>query len=239
MKRFLVCGDNHGDMQDDSAVAAFFKFDALWKPQLRIHLGDLFDFRPLRGGASDDERRESMRADYKAGIAFAKRWKPDYYLRGNHCERLWYLRDRGNGVASDYAAELIESVEKEFTTLKCRVLPYHKRDGVLRIGHLKCIHGFHAGVFATRQSALIYGSVLMGHTHTVDEHAIPGIERRVARSIGALCKLDMDYNARQPLSLRHAHGFAYGVLHDNGSYQVWQAEEIKNKWTVATEVLTL
>lgn len=238
-KRFLVCGDLHGDMQDDSAVAALLKFDKVWKPQVRIFLGDLWDFRPLRGGASEDERLESMRADYKTGLAFAKQWRPDYFLRGNHDERLWQLRDRGKGVAADYAGELIESIDREFSAMKCKVLPYHKRDGVLRLGHLKCIHGFHAGVFATRQSALIYGSVLMGHTHTVDEHAIPGMERRVARSIGALCRLDMDYNSRQPLSLRHAHGFAYGVQHDDGSYQIWQAEEIKKRWLVATQVLTL
>lgn len=240
MKKFLVATDPHGDQQDKSAVDALFKFIDIFKPDLRICAGDLWDFRPLRGKASDDEKRESMREDFTAGETFFNRLKPHYFLRGNHDERLWELAERDEGVRSDYALDLISQVHRMVLRHKCKMLPYHKRDGVLRLGSLKILHGFSAGVNAARQTALIYGSCLFGHVHTIDQHAIPGLERRVARSIGCLCKLDMDYNAKTPSSLRHAHGWAYGVLCDKtGRYFVNQAESIDGKWILPSNFIQL
>ena len=234
--KFIVASDVHGDMQDEKANSVLFRFMEDYKPQLRIFAGDLWDFRALRKGASDDEKRESISADYIAGVNWVKRFKPTHFLLGNHCARLWELAESDNGVLSDYALSGVA----EFTTLsnkmKFPILPYHKRDGVLRLGALKILHGFHCGVFAARQTALVYGSALFGHTHVIDEHSIGGLERRVARNIGCLCKLDMDYNARNPNTLRQAHGFAYGVLNDKtGDYHVLQAEEIGGKWVLPSE----
>jgi len=238
--KFIVASDIHGDNLDPNTVATFHKFCDQYKPKLRILAGDLWDFRPLRGKATDDEKRESMKADYEDGERFFKRFKPNHFLLGNHDARLWHLRDLNNGVRSDYAADLIDRIETMAKIHKCQILPYHKRDGILRIGSLKVLHGFYAGVYASRQHALIYGSCLYGHVHTIDEHAIPGLERRVARSIGCLCKLDMDYNSTQPQSLRHAHGWAYGVINDqSGEYNVWQAEEIGGKWMLPSDIVEL
>lgn len=99
--RFQVGFDPHGDMQDLPTRKAFFDFAALWKPKLRICGGDLWDFRPLRAGASDDEKRETMRGDFKAGVKWFNEFKPTVYLRGNHCQRLWRLAKAGKGVATD------------------------------------------------------------------------------------------------------------------------------------------
>lgn len=236
-KRFTAGFDLHGDRQDSTAVKAFFEFDKLWKPDIRVFGGDLIDLRPLRKGASAEERAESMRADVDAGIAFLKQWKPDYWVRGNHCERLWETAHCKDGVVADYAQRGVQDFEALCARLKTKMLPYHKRDGVLRLGHLKILHGFHGGIYAARQTALIYGSALFGHIHCIDEHAIPGLERRVARACGCLCALDMDYNARQPNTLRQAHGWAYGVLNEKtGDYHVWQAERIGEKWLLPTEI---
>jgi hypothetical protein len=131
-------------------------------------------------------------------------------------------------------------IEARCAKLRCEMLPYHKRLGVLRLGHLKLLHGFFAGVTAPRQHALTYGACLHGHTHTIDEASVPGLERRTARAVGALCKLDMPYNSRMPVTLRHAHGWAYGVLHEKtGDYHVWQASKIADTWLLPTEVQKL
>ena len=61
--RFQAGFDIHGDMQDPAVNEVFFKFAEIWKPKIRICGGDLFDLRPLRKGASEDERRESIRDD--------------------------------------------------------------------------------------------------------------------------------------------------------------------------------
>lgn len=64
-----------------------------------------------------------------------------------------------------------------------------------------------------------------------------GLERRVARAVGCLCALEMDYNSRQPNTLRQAHGWAYGVINrKTGAYHVWQAEEIEGKWLLPTDL---
>ena len=236
--RFQAGFDVHGDQQDAKACKVFFAFARDWKPDVRVMGGDLFDFRPLRRKAGEEERRESMRADFEAGIEWLKEFKPNHYLRGNHCERLWELAAADKGVESDYAFQGIHEIETLTARLKCKVYPYHKKKGVARLGsHLKVIHGFAGGVYAARQSALVYGSVLFGHVHCIDEHSIPGLERRVARCCGALCNLDMDYAARLPSSLRQAHGFAYGVIHKtSGLYHAWIAEGLNGKWVIPSDV---
>jgi len=238
--RFVAAFDVHGDHQDKQANDALFKFLKLWKPQLRIFGGDLWDFRPLRRKANEDERRESMRADYDAGIRWLKQFQPHVFIRGNHDERLWDIAASNRGAESDYALNGIVEITALLKSMGCRMLPYHKRDGVFRLGHLKILHGFACGVFAARQTALIYNSCLFGHVHTIDEHSIPGLERRVARSAGCLCSLDMDYAARTPSTLRQAHGWAFGVVHKtSGHYHLWQAEKIGGRWLVPTDTVQL
>jgi hypothetical protein len=232
-QKFTSVGDNHGDKIDPVAEAAFFSHLKDWKPDIRIHAGDNFDLRPLRHGASKEEKEESMRVDIAAGKRFLKRYSPHYFLRGNHDERLWELAAHGKGGEGDYGQQGVEEVELLCRQLKCKVLPYHKRDGVLRLGHLKILHGFYCGVYAARQHASTYGSCLFGHVHTIQEFSIPGLEHRVARSIGCLASLDMDYLTRRPESLKHAHGWAYGVINDKtGDYFCWQAECINGKFIV-------
>lgn len=237
--RFMAGFDVHGDQQSKPACEVFFKFMKDWKPEIRVMGGDLFDFRPLRRKASEDEKRESMREDFEAGMEWFNRFKPNHYLRGNHCERLWELAQADRGVESDYAYQGVREIETVAERLKCKVYPYHKAKGVARIGtHLKAIHGFASGVYAARQTALVYGSVLFGHVHCVDEHSIPGLERRVARCCGCLCELDMDYAARTPSTMRQANGFAYGVINKKtGLYHVWTAESIDGHWLIPSDVV--
>jgi hypothetical protein len=239
-QRFVAAFDVHGDQQDPEAVAAFFKFLPKWKPTIRIMGGDLWDFRPLRKKANEDERRESMKTDFESGMEFLKRYSPTKFLRGNHDERLWELAEADRGVESDFAAQGVGEITRELRRHNCDMLPYHKRDGVLRVGHLKVIHGFFAGIYAARQTALVYGSTIAGHVHAIDSHAIAGLERRVARLAGCLARLDMEYSNRQPNSLRHAHGWIFGVVNQrSGAFHLWQAEQISGKWLVPTDVAEL
>ncbi len=239
-QRFIAAFDVHGDKQDKQANEAFFKFTAQWKPHIRIFGGDLWDFRPLRSKANDEEKRESMKVDFEAGMDWLKRFKPDYFVRGNHDERLWDLKEADNGVRSDYAALGILEIEKETKSMGCRMLPYHKRDGLLRIGHLKVLHGFACGIYAARNTALVYGSCLFGHVHDITEHSIPGLERRVARSCACLCDLDMPYAARTPNTLRQANGWAYGVINQrSGDYFCWQAEKVGKSFMIPSDIIEL
>jgi hypothetical protein len=235
LKRFVFGSDIHGDMSDPAAVNAFLGFVRDFKPNYRICGGDVFDFRPLRGKASEEERRESLLGDFEAGDRFLDAYRPTHLLRGNHDERLWDRAGLKSGPVSDLAQELVGRVERRLSS--ATVLPYHRRTGVLRLGHLKFLHGFYAGVTAARQHALAYGSCLFGHVHSIDEASVPGLDRRVARSVGCLCLLDMPYDARSVGALRHCHGWAYGVIDEKtGNYSVFQAEGIDGKFYVADQI---
>ena len=227
-------------MMEPAVVAALLAFCKEWKPHIKVFGGDLFDLRPLRRGCSSEDRAESIRNDVAIGLRFMADFSPQHYLRGNHCERLWLLAESGNGVEADYAQSGLMDITERLRRLKCEIYPYHKRTGILTIGQLKFLHGFHCGVTATRMHAATYGACLHGHTHTIDESRVPGLEKRVARSVGALCKLDQPYNSRMPSSLRHAHGWAYGVINSKtGNFQVWQAEEVDKLWLLPKNLMQI
>lgn len=239
LQRFIFASDLHGDQQDKAAVKALHRATDAFKPKLRIFGGDLIDARPLRKGASPEERSESMLIDWRKGLEFISAWKPTHMLMGNHDQRLWDLAEADKGIETDYAWKGIQELESRLEKEKCEWLPYHKRS-VFRFGHMKCLHGYYHGMYAARQHASTYGACLFGHTHTIDEFSVPGLERRVARGAGCLCNLDMKYNSRMPSSLRHAHGFVLGVVNEKtGNYWTMQAEEVDGKWVIPEKLMTI
>lgn len=232
-ERWMAVSDNHGDKQNAKAVSAALEFAKHWKPGIRLHLGDAFDFRCFRKNASQDESRDSIKADVEMGLEFIGKYKPTVFLRGNHDERLWDAAGCDDGKIADFASYLILDVKDALGDIP--VLPYDKRKGVYKLGHLKAIHGYTAGITAAKRAAEIYGAVMMGHVHAIDQYSIAGIERRVGRSIGALCELCMDYNRGQANTLRQAHGWAYGLKFPNGDYTFWQAEEVGGGFYMPSE----
>jgi hypothetical protein len=237
-KKLLFATDLHGDRQHAPTVKRLLQFADEFKPDHVVFGGDAFDFRALRKGASKEETAESMEKDIDAGLLFLNKFfrrkaETKHFLLGNHSHRLWETAECSSGIIKDYAQEGVQKITSKINALGAKILPYHKRDGILRIGHLKMLHGFYCGVYAARQHAMTYGSCLFGHVHIIDEHPVPGLERRVARAVGCLCELDMDYNNRNPGTLRQAHGWAYGVINDRtGEYFINQAEEINGQWNV-------
>ena len=235
-KRFVAGFDPHGDMQDPLANEKFFSFIKDYKPHIRVAGGDVFDFRPIRKGADAYERKESMINDVIAGKEWLEKLKPHYFLKGNHDLRLWKLAEEGEGVEADYARLATADIERLLKKTHTRVLPYHSTLGILKLGHLKIVHGYHTGRMACTTAAQMYGSVLMGHGHAIQSATIPGIDHRVGRMCGCLCKLDLGYNSIKPGTSTWAHGFAYGVIDDRtGDYEVMQAESINGRWVVAKE----
>jgi len=65
--------------------------------------------------------------------------KPHYFLRGNHDERLWELAAKRKGPCSDYAFSGVVEVTTLTEKMRCKMLPYHHRDGILKIGHMKML----------------------------------------------------------------------------------------------------
>ena len=239
-ERFTAGADPHGDMVDKGAKAAFMEHLALWKPKYRLLLGDNFDFRPLRRKASAEEQREHLGPDIAAGMDFIKKMRPTHYLLGNHEGRLVRAAEEGSGAVGELAQIGLADIKACAKRAGADVYPYDKRAGVVKIGKLNFLHGFFVGVTAEQRHAYIYGPCLFGHLHRIGEAPVPGIERRSARCIGALCTLDMEYNAHQPSSLAHAHGWAFGVINKvTGEYIDWQARKVDGQWLIPSDIQSL
>ena len=239
-KRFVVVSDTHGDMVDEASAAAFFAFLADWNPQIRVHAGDAYDFRNLRKGASDDEKALSLEDDWRMANEFLGRLfatgKENHFLRGNHDERLWICAGSASGLLRDYACDGIRRIEALMRKHSAKMLPYDSERGVLRLGKLSVVHGYHTGYVATRTHANIYGNVLHGHTHTIETAPTPHIFPVEARGIGCLCRKDMDYVNAKTAKLRWGQGWAYGTIFPDGSYEVFQARKVGGKFRCAAEI---
>jgi predicted phosphodiesterase len=241
-KRFVVVADSHGDMLDPEVAKALFAFLEDWKPEIRVHAGDAWDFRNLRRGAHDDEKAASLVDDWEAGTDFLTRFfaggTENHFLRGNHDERLWMFARSATGLLRDYAHDGIKRVEALMRKCKARMLPYDAAAGVLRLGELRVVHGYHAGIGAARAHASVYRNVIFGHTHTIETSAIASLEPCEARSIGCLCMRDMDYINAKTGKLRWGQGWASGILHGNGTYTLNQIRKIDGRFVAPVSFKT-
>lgn len=238
-ERWVVCSDVHGDNQDSESTNALIAFIQDFKPTIRICAGDLWDFRNLRKGASDEEKACSLEDDWESGIEFASKFfdggKHNTFLRGNHDERLWYFRNSCTGLIRDYANDGIKRVEGHARRWKASMLPWDAAHGIARVGKLKIVHGFHAGKSACKEHAAVYGNVLFGHVHTIESAPVASLEPAEARSIGCMCIRDMDYVASKTGKLRWGQGWAYGTVDTSGNYTILQARKINGSFTCSTE----
>lgn len=239
-KRFTVVSDIHGIQQNGGAVKSCLAFVKDFKPDIRVIGGDLWDFAAIREGASPEERQQSMRADFDAGVEFANAFfakdAENHLMLGNHDVRAYDLRNSVDGVRADLGKKMVEDIEYLGRRHKARVYPYDSRHGVMEIGHLKVVHGFHTGMSACANHSRIYGNVIFGHVHSIESFQTPGLKQQEARAIGCLCNLDMDYADRKTGKLRWAHGWAYGWLFPDNTYQLHQARSVDGRFYASTEI---
>lgn len=237
-RRFVLAADPHGDMADPPTVAALFDFIADWKPEIRIHMGDNWDFRNLRKGASDDEKAESLAEDWDAGDRFIRRFfdggKERIFLRGNHDERLYDFTRSATGILRDYANDGAKRLESIIRACRAKMLPYDSAAGIYHLGRLLVIHGFFCGVYACRQHANTYGNCAFGHVHTDESAPVPSLKAASADSIPCLCRRDLDYANKKTGKLRWAQGWGYGLLFDDGRYTLNKCRKIAGKFYAAT-----
>lgn len=242
-RRFVIAADNHGQEIDPIVETKFFEWLKDWKPQVRIHAGDLWDFSPLRNGASQEDKAESMCEDYRMGTDFAKRLfaggEEKHLLLGNHDQRLWDLLHKTDGVLRDFAAQKTGEIKNRMAQWGVKTYPYDARLGVCKIGHMQVIHGFRAGIGAAKAHATIYRNCIFGHTHSQDIVPVENLEGpALAMGTGCMCVIDMPYNSRQTNKLRHQQGWVYGMLYEDGTYQAFQAKRVGDSFHLCHDIKT-
>jgi predicted phosphodiesterase len=238
LTKWIYASDLHGDMQQGDVVKELYEFTKKFKPDVKIFGGDLFDFRAIRRGASATERADSMALDVELGLDFLNNWRPHVFLRGNHDERLWdTAKYADDGLVRDHAQDGVRSITTKCKLIKCKMLPYNVNTGVYRLGKLSFIHGFHAGIFATKRHAEVFadqgGATIHGHTHSIQQCNIPRHGGATGYGAGCLCRLDMEYNRHFTARLSHEHGWCYGFATKN-DFQVFQARKMGERCVYAT-----
>jgi hypothetical protein len=244
MKRrsFVAVADSHAGEINPRVEKALKGFMKDFRPQVRIHLGDAWDLRALRDGADEHDREASIEEDFDHAERFLASFfdggQENYYLEGNHdrvrVERFAVSRQ---SLVREAAIKGLDEMNRIQRRCRCRVLPYDARKGVLQLGHLRAVHGYACGRNATTVHARLYGNVIHGHTHTIEVVPIENIDgASEARAIGALCNIDQPYNGRQPNKLRHANGWAYGYLYEDGTYHLMQVREINGVFRAALDL---
>jgi predicted phosphodiesterase len=236
-KRFVAVGDNHGDLIHRKDAEAFLSFVDSFKPQYRIHLGDNFDFRNLRRGADPREEGDDMAPDLNAGFDFIDKYRPTHFLCGNHDYRLWRATEDARGLVRQYARDGVAEIKSRLGK-SCEFRPYHFRAGVLTIGDLNFLHGYHCGENATMQHARIYGRCIFGHLHRNDSARARRLDVAEAVCVGGLGDHEsMTYADQRTATLAWGRGWAYGVINDRtGQSAVWTAKKIGEKWLLPESI---
>ncbi len=231
---FVYASDNHGDQADPDAITKFHEFCADYNPTHRIHGGDLFDLRPLRRGASADERAERIELDVTAGEIFLETYRPDTFLLGNHDIRLWEGIHSNCGLTGTCCLQMLKKLQGEVDDKPLiggilkkvgvkRVLPYHRQQGIYSLGDLNMIHGYRATMYPAKSHSENYGpSVLCGHVHKYDVHTPRHYNGGLSMSAPCLADLDMKYLDRCVAALAHDNGWVFGVVNNRtGKFEMW------------------
>jgi len=216
--KFCLITDTHGDKINTECADAFLGFCEDFKPDIRIHGGDYMDCRPLRGGASDEEKSEGMQADFDAMESFMLRYRPNRILDGNHDARLKNLAKNGSGIMREWAKDGVEKLRQLFEFLECPVQPYTVWKNPYRLGPLTFIHGFTYGMNPLPQPMAAFGNVIMGHVHYSSHVSRFGYE---GWTVGCGCDVNLEYNATRLTALAQTNGWISGEVNlATGSYRV-------------------
>lgn len=233
-KKFIIAADNHGSMVNKEALQKLLSFCHNWKPNYRIHLGDNWDFAPLRGGAGPEEKTYGLSDDFEQGIQFLDAYKPNYLTLGNHDDRIWQMaRSVSNGLLREHCQGIVDAAISQFKKRKIEWIPYKVGAYILLPDtKIKLIHGFHSGVNPAKMHFERYGPCVHGHVHAPNQYTGRHIDGGEAHSIGCIGDIDqMDYADRYTAKLGWRQGFAYGITNEKtGDTKIWHVTKEGNTW---------
>lgn len=242
--KFVAVGDNHGDMIDPDVAKEFLKFLKRFKADSIIHLGDCYDFRSIRKGASGKEENESLFEDVKAGTEFIKQigeYNLNAFLYGNHEDRLsQIIHNNNSGLIVDYCQDLDNSIKNNLKAVGCKkIYEYHADEGVHKIGPVTFVHGYTCGRQAVEEHAIHYadrgGALIMGHLHSIQQVNAKKHGGAVGFTGGCLCrKQDMGYAKNRLATSKWGSGWIYGFVQGN-DWKVWQAHKVGKDFIYSIE----
>lgn len=230
-KTFIACADNHGELICKKASKVFLDFAKDLKAHYRIHLGDVWDFSPLRKGASQEDKAEGISADYAQGWSFLEAYQPTHLTLGNHDDRIWMHTEKcADGLVKERCQELASEAEDNFRKMRMQFVPYHI-DKYLQLpeGGPKLIHGFHANMYPAKAHYLEWSDCLFGHVHKPDFYEARHIDGGKSFALGCLADIQrMEYAKKTPSRLGWRNSFLYGRINTRtGRWHAWSVTKEK------------
>jgi predicted phosphodiesterase len=223
-KKFLVCADNHGNLVNQECFSKFRAFKKDWKPDYTICLGDLWNLDSLRKSATDEERREGIKADFEAGFEFLDIGF-NYLTLGNHDARLWEAAEGSpNGILRESCQNMVKAATSEFKSKKIKWVPYNVNSYLqLPEGGPKLLHGFLAGQNPAKAHFDRFGSCLFGHIHSPSTFTATNIDGGQAYSLPCMADIEsMKYADRFPNRLGWRNGWGFGIINTKtGKWSFW------------------
>lgn len=214
----MAIGCSHGSLADPDAIEAALRFKESYKPEIRIHLGDIFDFAAFRAGApGTKDEAERLLPDIEAGCNLIERYEPTHVIIGNHDDRVFNLSTSHNAILA-YAAgcarnEFLEVCNKVKAHL---VDSYDINDEPLRFGDTNFIHGFGmGGENALRDMAEHFGKSVCAHFHRAEIVGGRNYKHPICCCSGTLANVGMMIYAKtRRATARWSHGIPYGEFSD-------------------------
>lgn len=234
LKRFVACADSHGDIIDKEAAERFLEFVGDFKPHYRIHLGDVWDFRALRKGASQEEKADGIKIDFAMGLAFLDDYQPDYLTLGNHDKRVWEKAETvADGILREACAGVAERAEEEFRKRRINFTRYRVHD-YLRLpeGGPKLIHGFRSTMYPAKAHFENWGDCIHGHVHKPDAYTARHVDGGRSFSVGCLGDIAaMSYADATPAKLAWRNGWLHGYINTKtGHWNAWLTTKENGTW---------
>ena len=213
----MAIGCTHGVYADQTAIDTVLAFADRWKPERRIHLGDVGDYAAFRTGAkgTKDEAAE-LEPDSAAVVSLIERYAPTDLLIGNHDLRIWRATTAINAIT----AKAAQALRNEFLTACDKVGAnvidtYDINRSYLRIADTLFLHGFMYGEQALRDHAEHFGRCVHAHWHK------PGIahgrraDHPTAFCVGTLADIEkLEYANTRRATAAWGQAFTFGEYND-------------------------
>jgi len=236
MKKLVALYDTHCPFHIRLDPVLEFLRD--FKPDILVLGGDIHDFPALSRWVSDMSRAldggtikenfEELNTQILRPLRVAVGRKCEIiYEEGNHEHRIH--------IATAQRPDLRGYIELERNIPKnIKIIPYNMPYRANK--NVVFIHGLYLNAYHAKRTVDAYHkSVYYGHVHTFQSHmAVSPVDVDdyfLGQSIGCLCNQNPDFMKNRPSSWTH--GFAYGYLEDDETFQVNPVPIVKGKFWAA------
>lgn len=220
-KRVMAIGCTHGDLVHHQHLADAMEFKRRYRPEVRLHLGDIVDTACFRSGAAGtaDEAR-SPRDDMSAAARLIEEYRPTHLAWGNHDWRLHELMNHPKAIVATLAGQLWSDLNNRLEKIHCKTVPYDIQDGWFVEGGVAFGHGFMYSMQALRDHAEMLGRpVVMAHLHHPHQADGRTVHDTPSFCVGALADDRLlTYGRRRRQSLTHGPGIVYGEISDSEAH---------------------